>query len=89
MLADLAYQRLLAVNVVFGGMPGAADGEWVLSDAAVVGSVNAIRKAAARRFGARSRPAAIVMTHGHVDRVAVPEHGRSIDAPARPETGTA
>ena len=44
-LADLAYQRLLVVNVVFGGMPGAAEGEWVLIDAGVVGSANAIRKA--------------------------------------------
>jgi glyoxylase-like metal-dependent hydrolase (beta-lactamase superfamily II) len=68
-LADLAYQRLLVVNVVLGGLPGAADGEWVLIDAGVVGSANAIRKAAARRFGERSRPAAIVMTHGHFDHV--------------------
>jgi len=68
-LADLAYQRLLIVNVTFGGLPGAGDGDWVLIDAGVMGSASAIRRAAARRFGEDSRPAAIVLTHGHFDHV--------------------
>ena len=68
-LEDLAYQRLLIVNVAYGGVLGAADGEWVLIDAGVPGSAGAIRRAVAHRFGERSRPAAIVLTHGHFDHV--------------------
>lgn len=40
---------------------------WVLVDAGVPGSHRRIRRAAAKRFGAGSRPKAIVLTHGHFD----------------------
>lgn len=66
---DLAYLRLTIVNVVFFGPPDAGDRGWVLVDAGLVGSANAIAAAAAERFGAEARPAAIVMTHGHFDHV--------------------
>lgn len=66
---DLAYRRLGIVNVVFFGPPGAADRGWVLVDAGLHGTAGFIRDAARRRFGDSSRPAAIVMTHGHFDHV--------------------
>jgi glyoxylase-like metal-dependent hydrolase (beta-lactamase superfamily II) len=67
--ADLAYQRLTIVNVVFVGPRGAADRQWVLIDAGVLGSETLISGAAEARFGRGSRPAAIVLTHGHFDHV--------------------
>jgi len=66
---DLAYRRLAIVNVVFLGRPHAGDREWVLIDAGVIGTTGLITAAAEERFGPRSRPAAIVMTHGHFDHV--------------------
>jgi glyoxylase-like metal-dependent hydrolase (beta-lactamase superfamily II) len=66
---DLAYQRLLMVNVVFVGLRDAGDRGWTLLDAGIPGASAAIRRAAAERFGSGSRPAAIVLTHGHFDHV--------------------
>ncbi len=68
-LPDLGYRRLGIVNVVFVGPAGAGDREWVLVDAGLPGTAGLIRRAAAARFGEGSRPAAIVMTHGHFDHV--------------------
>lgn len=70
---DLAYRRLSIVNVVFWGLPGAGDGEWVLVDTGLSTSAEAIREAARCRFGADSRPACIVLTHGHFDHVGAVE----------------
>lgn len=71
---DLAYQRLAIVNVAYFGTAGAASGEWVLLDAGVTGTTGTIVDAVEQRFGAGSRPAAIVLTHGHFDHVgALPE----------------
>jgi glyoxylase-like metal-dependent hydrolase (beta-lactamase superfamily II) len=67
--SDLAYQRLMLVNVVYYGIRGAPDRQWVLIDAGMMGSSGAIISAAEQRFGAGSRPAAIVLTHGHFDHV--------------------
>ena len=72
-LPDLGYRRLGIVNVVFVGTPGAGDRGWVLVDAGLPGTKGLIQRAAAARFGAGSRPAAIVMTHGHFDHVGVLE----------------
>ncbi|MBS7700067.1 MULTISPECIES: MBL fold metallo-hydrolase [unclassified Chelatococcus] len=66
---DLAYRRLGLVNVVFYGLAGASDREWVLIDAGVMGTKALIVQAAEERFGPGSRPAAIVLTHGHFDHV--------------------
>ena len=65
--ADLAYQRLGIVNVVYVGAEGAR--QWVLVDAGVHGTARLIRRAAAARYGKDSRPIAIVLTHGHFDHV--------------------
>lgn len=64
---DLAYRRLLMVNVVFFGAAG--DRNWVLVDAGVMGTKALIKGAAEARFGIAARPAAIVLTHGHFDHV--------------------
>ncbi len=66
---DLAYKRLAIVNVSFFGVPGAGDRQWVLIDAGVTGTARLITRAAAQRFGNESRPACIVLTHGHFDHV--------------------
>jgi glyoxylase-like metal-dependent hydrolase (beta-lactamase superfamily II) len=79
---DLAYQRLAIVNVVFVGSPNAGDRGWVLVDAGVPGTAEAIATAAEHRFGARTRPAAIVLTHGHFDHVgALEELAKRWDVP--------
>jgi glyoxylase-like metal-dependent hydrolase (beta-lactamase superfamily II) len=66
---DLAYKRLAIVNVIFYGIPGAGDREWVLIDAGMIGTRGLIVRTAEERFGLHSRPAAIVLTHGHFDHV--------------------
>ena len=60
--------NMILANAYLVGDSGAADREWVLVDAGVLPGVPAIRAAAAERFG-QSRPAAIVLTHGHFDYV--------------------
>ncbi|MCG6112179.1 MAG: MBL fold metallo-hydrolase [Paracoccus sp.] len=65
---NLASLRCGIVNVAFIGPQGAGDRGWFLVDAGLPGSAPAIMAAARRRFGA-SRPAAILLTHGHFDHV--------------------
>ena len=90
-LPDLAYRRLTLVNVAFFGPAGAADRGWVLIDAGLPGSSEEIVAAAAHRFGVLSRPAAIILTHGHFDHVGtvaelaerwdVPVHAHPLEHP--------
>ncbi|GLC24175.1 MBL fold metallo-hydrolase [Roseisolibacter agri] len=68
LLPDVAWLRTGIVNVVFLGLPEAGDGGWVLVDAGIPGFATHIAHAAARRYG-DTRPAAIVLTHGHFDHV--------------------
>jgi glyoxylase-like metal-dependent hydrolase (beta-lactamase superfamily II) len=63
--SDVAYQRLLLVNVVFCGAPNSED--WVLIDTGVAGASSTIQAAARARFG--HKPRAIMLTHGHFDHV--------------------
>lgn len=67
--AGVALLPLSIVNVYFAGPARAGDRQWVLIDAGLATSAGAIRRAAAARFGANSRPSAIVLTHGHFDHV--------------------
>ena len=79
---DLAYKRLMMVNVAFYGLPNAGDRNWVLIDAALPGTAGAIAEAAAERFGRNARPAAIILTHGHIDHVGALAHlAEQWDAP--------
>lgn len=66
---SLVLLRTSIVNVLMSGPPGAGDRGWVLVDAGLPGSADAIASAAARRFGSGARPSAIVLTHGHADHV--------------------
>ena len=65
---ELSYLLDRIVNVCFIGAPGAADRGWTLVDCGLPGSASKIKGAAARLFG-ESRPAAIVLTHGHFDHI--------------------
>ena len=79
---DLAFKTLTFVNVGFAGAPHAGDRQWVLIDAGVAGMAGTIEKAATERFGEHARPAAIVLTHGHVDhRGTLPELAAKWDVP--------
>ena len=66
---QLAYRRLVMVNVVFYGRPGCGDRSWVLIDTGLPGLTGRIEAAAKERFGEGARPAAIILTHGHFDHV--------------------
>jgi glyoxylase-like metal-dependent hydrolase (beta-lactamase superfamily II) len=76
--ADVLRLRNGFVNVYVVGVPE----QWVLIDAGLPGSKGAIVDAAQERFGAGSKPEAIVMTHGHFDHVgAFPELFEEWDVP--------
>ncbi len=66
---EVAYLRTVFVNLFLYGRPRAPSGSWVLIDAGIPGSAPWILGAAEERFGPRSQPAAIVLTHGHFDHV--------------------
>jgi glyoxylase-like metal-dependent hydrolase (beta-lactamase superfamily II) len=67
--ADLAYVRTAIVNVYLFGTPRTGEDGWVLIDAGMPGYAGSIARAAEDRFGADTRPAAVILTHGHFDHV--------------------
>jgi glyoxylase-like metal-dependent hydrolase (beta-lactamase superfamily II) len=66
---SVAGLRIGIVNVYFYGSPNAGDRRWVLIDAGLHGADERIIHAAEELYGAGTRPAAIVLTHGHFDHV--------------------
>jgi glyoxylase-like metal-dependent hydrolase (beta-lactamase superfamily II) len=69
---DVARLRIAFVNCYFVGVPRVSDratAPWVLVDAALSLGAARILEVAAERFGIDTRPAAIVLTHGHFDHV--------------------
>jgi glyoxylase-like metal-dependent hydrolase (beta-lactamase superfamily II) len=59
------FMRCALVNVAAIGDAS----RWVLIDTGLRGYADAIRAAAAARFGSGTRPSAIVLSHGHFDHV--------------------
>lgn len=66
-LPDLYQHTIQIVNIVLYGEPH--KGEFVLVDAGMPKSANAIISIAEERFGSNSRPKALILTHGHFDHV--------------------
>jgi glyoxylase-like metal-dependent hydrolase (beta-lactamase superfamily II) len=64
---DVYYYTNQIVNIVLLGDPAGKD--WVLIDAGMPKSGAEIIKVCEDRFGPNTRPAAIVLTHGHFDHV--------------------
>jgi glyoxylase-like metal-dependent hydrolase (beta-lactamase superfamily II) len=67
--SGVACLELSIVNVYLVGPFQAGDRGWVLVDAGLPTSREAIVREAERRFGHGARPSAIVLTHGHFDHV--------------------
>lgn len=66
-LSDLYSYTIQIVNVIFVGNP---DGDgWILVDAGMPKSAQAIIREAENRFGEGARPNCIILTHGHFDHV--------------------
>jgi glyoxylase-like metal-dependent hydrolase (beta-lactamase superfamily II) len=71
--SGVARLRIGFVNVYLVGPAGSAGRDsatpWVLVDTGLAMGAAQILEVAAARFGTQSRPAAIVLTHGHFDHV--------------------
>ena len=69
--ADVTRLRVAFANLYFAGRPRAATEStpWALVDAGLSMGTARILELAAERYGSDSRPAAIILTHGHFDHV--------------------
>jgi glyoxylase-like metal-dependent hydrolase (beta-lactamase superfamily II) len=63
--SDVAGMKIVFVNIFMIGTPE----RWVLVDAGLPGFAEKIRTFAEARFGAGTKPQAIILTHGHFDHV--------------------
>ena len=61
---DVGWLPVSFANVYFIGRPGS---KWILVDSGLPGRAPEISAAAEARFGAGSRPEAILLTHGRID----------------------
>lgn len=66
-LPDLYCYNVQIVNIAMVGNPD--DNEFVLVDAGMPNSADTIISAIEERFGPKSRPKAVILTHGHFDHV--------------------
>ena len=66
-LPDLICHTVQIVNICLVGNP--ETGDFVLVDTGMPESANEIISVVEERFGANSRPKAIILTHGHFDHV--------------------
>jgi glyoxylase-like metal-dependent hydrolase (beta-lactamase superfamily II) len=66
-LPDLFYYTIQISNICLVGDPDTQD--YVLIDAGMPDSADQIISITADRFGTKSRPKAIILTHGHFDHV--------------------
>ncbi len=64
---DIYYYTNQIVNVIMIGNP--KDENWVLVDAGMPECGKEIKEVAEKRFGKGTRPAAVILTHGHFDHV--------------------
>lgn len=64
---DIYCLSVQIVNVIFVGLP--KDDKWVLIDAGMPRSAEAIKNTAEEIYGPQKPPAAIILTHGHFDHV--------------------
>ncbi|MEP9406694.1 MBL fold metallo-hydrolase [Peribacillus frigoritolerans] len=64
---DIYCLSVQIVNVIFVGSP--KDDKWVLIDAGMPRSAEAIKNTAEEIYGQQKPPAAIILTHGHFDHV--------------------
>lgn len=88
-LPGIYYHTIQIVNICLVGEPGS--NEFVLIDAGMPHSADKITSVIEERFGADSRPRAIILTHGHFDHVGgivelvnkwkVPVYAHSLEIP--------